>query len=280
MSLSPAHARETLLAEIGRQVLRFQAGTSAVDHIAARVLGLQTVDVAVLAALWFGGPAAPSELCVQLDLALPALQPSLDRLTVTGYTLRVPGTRQYAPTLQARRWIDTIWGPLGAEGEQVAAGFSERDLAVVGRFLGRACETQEAHAARLRGLLSVSASARGSARGGLSPAALRREELFVEANLSKPIRLKDLAARADLSEFHFARAFKVTTHVTPRAYIEQCRIEAAQELIRHGDASLAQVAIAAGFGSQSRLTTTFRKWTGLTPARYREQQTASPRRKR
>jgi AraC-like DNA-binding protein len=45
--------------------------------------------------------------------------------------------------------------------------------------------------------------------------------------------------------------------------------EHAREWIRESDHSLAEIAVECGFGTQSRLTTTFRRRTGFTPAEYR-----------
>lgn len=145
-------------------------------------------------------------------------------------------------------------------------------LSVFARLLAKARAIQEMHAARIRALLDEPLS-RGRAnhlRGGLSPAALRRVQLFAEANLSQPIRLPDLAERATLSAFHFARAFKISTGTTPRAFIEQRRIEKAKQLLRESALPLADIALAAGFQTQSRFTTAFRRITGFTPAVYRK----------
>ena len=43
----------------------------------------------------------------------------------------------------------------------------------------------------------------------------------------------------------------------------------AQELLRDGDRTIAEIAHAAGFSSQSHLTANFRRVTGLTPGRFR-----------
>src|SRR5688572_27114365 len=91
----------------------------------------------------------------------------------------------------------------------------------------------------------------------LSPAALRRVQVFVEANLGNAIHIADLAERAGLSLFHFARAFKASVGITPRAFVEKRRIEYARRLIDQSSKSLADIAVASGFGTQSRLTTTF-----------------------
>src|SRR5690606_37604386 len=107
----------------------------------------------------------------------------------------------------ARRWVKTIWGPLGEEGARILAGEPTRNLVAYARFLQSIRPVQERHAARIRQLLDVPSGRRrdNRMRGGLSPAALRRVQLFVEANLDRPIALADLAERAGLSPFHFAR---------------------------------------------------------------------------
>jgi transcriptional regulator GlxA family with amidase domain len=112
--------------------------------------------------------------------------------------------------------------------------------------------------------------------GGLSPTALQRVQIFVEANLDRPLQLADLARRAELSRYHFARAFKTSAGRTPRAFIEQRRIERAKRLIRESTKSLAQIAVDTGFGTQSRLTSTFKRRTGFTPGEHRRGRRRSP----
>ena len=56
-------------------------------------------------------------------------------------------------------------------------------------------------------------------------------QLFVEANVDRTIRLSDLAGRAELSLYHFARAFRISAGQTPRAFVEQRRVERAKQLM-------------------------------------------------
>jgi AraC family transcriptional regulator len=57
--------------------------------------------------------------------------------------------------------------------------------------------------------------------------------------------------------------------MTPREFVEKRRIEYARRLIDQSSKSLADIAIASGFGTQSRLTTTFKRRIGFTPGEYR-----------
>lgn len=151
-------------------------------------------------------------------------------------------------------------------------GYGTRELALIQDFLLRAGEVQQRQIQRLHTWLAAPSPsmARGAhLRGGLSPAALRRVQVFVEYNLGRPITLRDLAARAELSLHHFARAFRVSTGVTPRSFLEERRLERAKQLLVSTDRPLVAIAMDCGFASQSRLTTAFRRRTGFTPAQFR-----------
>ncbi|WP_306840110.1 helix-turn-helix domain-containing protein [Neorhizobium huautlense] len=53
----------------------------------------------------------------------------------------------------------------------------------------------------------------------------------MRARLAEDIGLDDLANEARLSPFHFARMFKQTVGLPPRAYLTQLRVERACELL-------------------------------------------------
>jgi AraC family transcriptional regulator len=138
------------------------------------------------------------------------------------------------------------------------------------QVLRRARDVQERHIADLLRWLDEPAATRKShQRGGLSPAALRRVQVFVEANIERAVHIPDLAVRAGLSVHHFSRAFRISTGVTPRTFIEQRRIARARTLIDDTNQPLADIAVATGFATQSHLTTAFRRATGFSPAAYR-----------
>ncbi len=121
----------------------------------------------------------------------------------------------------------------------------------------------------LSGLLRLAGLPSANARGGLPGWRLRRVLEYIEAHLREDIGLADLAAAVDLSPYHFSRAFKETTGLSPHAYVIRRRVERSKELLAGTGLALAEVALACGFASQSHFSTAFRKLTGMSPGRYR-----------
>ncbi|MFC8535924.1 GlxA family transcriptional regulator [Streptomyces sp. NPDC057249] len=105
------------------------------------------------------------------------------------------------------------------------------------------------------------------------PAASRREidalRLWIADHLDQDLSAPVLAARMCLSERHFARVFKQETGVSPAAYVESARVEAARRLLETTDDPLDRVASAAGLGSTETLHRVFRRQIATTPAAYR-----------
>jgi AraC family transcriptional regulator len=80
--------------------------------------------------------------------------------------------------------------------------------------------------------------------------------------------LAELAAASGVHPAHLARAFRRRFGVTVCEYSRALRLEwAASQLA--GEASLAQIALEAGFADQSHFTRMFRRHFGVTPGRYR-----------
>jgi AraC family transcriptional regulator len=106
-------------------------------------------------------------------------------------------------------------------------------------------------------------------RGGLAPRQMRRVLDYIDAHLTDELGLVDLATIAGLSPNHFGEAFKTSVGKSPHRFVMERRVQHAMELLRNDERSIAEIAQAAGFSSQSRLTQNFRRVTGLTPGQFR-----------
>lgn len=103
----------------------------------------------------------------------------------------------------------------------------------------------------------------------LSSERLRRAKDYIEAYLDQPLHLAQIAQAAAMSPYHFSRQFRKATGVTPVRYVWCRRVERAKLMLRNKTLSIAEIAFACGFSSQSHFTTLFRRMTGATPAEYR-----------
>jgi AraC family transcriptional regulator len=269
--MNAAQKRAGLIQALGADIARFQDASHAFDDAAARAVGLDRTELRAIGVLMFGEAMPLSALRGALEIGARQLRALVDRIELTGYARRVQSSagEMIELTEHARQWVETIWGPMQAEGVALLSQRTTAQLEVMARLTRAMCAIQEAHAERVRALSDAPSPRSKHARGGLSPAALRRVQLFVEANLAGSVALADMAGAAGLSEFHFARAFKAAMGMPPRAFVEQRRIERAKIALRGSNAALAAIALETGLGSQSRFTTTFRRATGLTPAVYR-----------
>lgn len=109
----------------------------------------------------------------------------------------------------------------------------------------------------------------GERRGGLPPYRRKRVIEYLHAHLDTDITLTELAAVADISPYHFARAFKQSTGYTPFQYLTKIRIERAQSLLIETELPIVEIAHLTGFASQSHLNKVFAKLTHTTPGQYR-----------
>ena len=101
---------------------------------------------------------------------------------------------------------------------------------------------------------------------------IRRAQDFIRENLTNSVSLEEIVhAAGDVSPYHFSRLFKQATGLSPYQYLIECRVLAAQELLRaNRRLSLAEIAFRCGFTDQSAFTRCFRQRTGLTPKQFRD----------
>jgi len=111
-----------------------------------------------------------------------------------------------------------------------------------------------------------------SRSGEAAPAgrsALQSLQRWVAAHLAEDHSVTNLAARMRLSPRHFARLFRGEVGMTPAAWVESVRVQAARERLEQGGHAPKQVAALCGFSNVDHLRRAFVQYLGVTPAEYR-----------
>ena len=92
---------------------------------------------------------------------------------------------------------------------------------------------------------------------------------WMEGHVDRQITVKDLAARALLSDRTFLRRFKAATGSTPSAYMQNLRIEKARGLLERTRIPVSEIGWNVGYQDSSAFSRVFRATTGLTAGEYR-----------
>jgi AraC-like DNA-binding protein len=108
-------------------------------------------------------------------------------------------------------------------------------------------------------------------RGGLAPWQERRAAEYLRDHLAEDVGLGQLASLAQLSPFHFARSFKLSTGLPPHAYLRRLRCEKAKELLTITTLSVGEIAAAVGYDTPQAFARMFRADVGVSPSEYRRE---------
>jgi len=104
--------------------------------------------------------------------------------------------------------------------------------------------------------------------------ALRRARDLTDRDFAQPLTLDAMARAANLSKFHFARAFAAAYGETPRTYLTRRRMERAKDLLRAANLTVTEVCYLVGFESLGSFSSRFKQLVGQSPSEYREAITA------
>ena len=105
-----------------------------------------------------------------------------------------------------------------------------------------------------------------------SPADKRRvldSVRFIQANFAGNCALATLAGVAGLSQFHFARLFKLITGQSPAQFVLHVRLAAAARRLLESATPVAQIAFEAGFNDLSHFNASFKTAFAATPTAWR-----------
>ena len=127
-----SRSRQTVVAQLGDALQRYQRSVQAFDDTAARHLGIGPADLRCLDWL-VDGPKTAGQLSEATGLRPAATTAMIDRLTVKGFVERIASDTdrrqvlvQMTKTGQEQAWA--IYGPLADEGPRLLARFTVAEL--------------------------------------------------------------------------------------------------------------------------------------------------------
>jgi len=91
---------------------------------------------------------------------------------------------------------------------------------------------------------------------------------YIEQHIEERLTLGLLAGEFRRSPFHLQRTFKAVLGVSPKSYIDACRLRQVKQSLQAGH-SVTTSLYAAGYGSSSRLYERTSTQLGMTPDKYR-----------
>jgi AraC family L-rhamnose operon regulatory protein RhaS len=100
-------------------------------------------------------------------------------------------------------------------------------------------------------------------------AAIRRALRWMGKHLAEDYSIQKAADAAGLSISHFHERFFAEIGFTPADHRARARVAEAKQLLRAGDFSITEIAMAVGFSSSQYFATVFKNLTGMTPREYR-----------
>ena len=95
---------------------------------------------------------------------------------------------------------------------------------------------------------------------------------YMKRNFTGKLTLDDTAQHVGFSPTYFSKIFKDEMGMTFNNYLGNLRVERSKILLLSGGLSVGDVCSAVGFEDQSYFIKVFRRYTGVTPGKYRKQQ--------
>ncbi len=102
------------------------------------------------------------------------------------------------------------------------------------------------------------------------PETVRKVLSYLQQNYDRDLSNNQISAEFGYHSFYLNRTFKKCTGMTLHQALIGERIRVAKRMLLYSDVSVQTVAIECGFSDRSQFCTSFRKYTGFTPAAYRK----------
>ncbi|MCA0754749.1 AraC family transcriptional regulator [Paenibacillus sp. N4] len=94
----------------------------------------------------------------------------------------------------------------------------------------------------------------------------------IENNFNEKITVESAAREVNLNPFHFCKLFKKLTGRTFVEYVNVCRVNEAERLLRESNDSVGEIAARVGCDNANYFTKLYKQYKGMTPSEVRKRQ--------
>jgi AraC-like DNA-binding protein/ligand-binding sensor protein len=197
-------------------------------------------------------------------------------LTIISVPVRVCGN--YVATLHTNRVFTRPPQPEDIQrfADQLAAWGAQPDLQKLQQDFAPIPIVPPEHLDAILTLLNIYAEHLGDLAGRRilaerrgRPSAVAQALAYVREHQQERLHLREVADQAHLSPYYFCKLFHKTTGMTFTEYLARLRLEASKNMLLNQATPIGDIALTAGFGSVPHFNRAFKRYTGLTPSRYR-----------
>lgn len=92
---------------------------------------------------------------------------------------------------------------------------------------------------------------------------------FIQQNYSRILNVKEISDFVGLSQNHLCKLFIKEFNCSIKEYLTIYRVKAAKSLLKNSNINISQTAFAVGYNDSMYFSQVFKKYTGMTPRKYR-----------
>ncbi len=104
---------------------------------------------------------------------------------------------------------------------------------------------------------------------GMQQMVVHEIQRWIDENLDRPLRIRDVATRAGYSKWHLQRLFQEVMQVPLGIYIRNKKLESAAEALLTTEDSIITISTRYGYDSQQTFTRTFARKYHMPPGVWR-----------
>ena len=95
---------------------------------------------------------------------------------------------------------------------------------------------------------------------------------YVQGHYMEELLVADLAGKYHLNASWLSSSFKERYKISLSSYIEGIRMEKAKKMLREDAGNITEIAILSGYSDANYFTKVFKKYTGMTPSRWKKRE--------